>query len=69
MSNAKARAQANEALEEAAQTLKRNQGAVRRALQLVRQAQAGLVGIEVETLTQLPQGEHSGYSEDTREAA
>lgn len=67
--NAKARAQANEALEEAAQTLKRNQGAVRRALQLVRQAQAGLAGIEVETIHEDPVGGQGGYSEDARQAA
>lgn len=69
--NAKARAQADEALEEAARILKRNQNAVRSAVQLVRQAQANLVGVEVETIpsTQLSEGEQSARSEDQAAAA
>ncbi len=68
--NAKALAQAHEACEEIARSLKRQQNTVRTAVQMIRQVQANLTGIEVETLTQpLTEGEHSGNSEDTREAA
>lgn len=65
--NAKARAQADAALEEAARILKRNQNATRSALQLVRQAQAGYAGIEVETITE-SQGGQSARSEDAQAA-
>lgn len=62
--NAKARAQADEALEEAARILKRNQNAVRSAVQLVRQAQANLAGVEVETISTETPGGHGARSED-----
>jgi hypothetical protein len=44
-----ARAQADQALEQAAQALKRHQGADRKVLQAIRQAQAVLKGVRVET--------------------
>lgn len=63
--NAKARAQADAALEEAARILKRNQNATRSALQLVRQAQAGYAGIEVETIPSTETlGGHGARSEN-----
>jgi predicted transcriptional regulator len=68
--NAKALAQAHETCDEIARSLKRHQNTVREAVQKIRQVQANLAGIEVETLTQpLTEGEHSGNNEDTREAA
>lgn len=46
---ATARAQANEALEQAAQTIKRRQRQDREVLQAIRQSQAVLKGVAVDT--------------------
>ena len=49
---AEAKARAANSLDEAARALKRAIGTCRTTLQTVRQAQAEIVGIEVETITQ-----------------
>lgn len=62
MPDATAKAQAADALEQAAQALKRNIGVSRRVLQIVRQAQVGLIGIEVETHSPNQEGIVDGSS-------
>lgn len=57
---AMARAQADEALEEAAQTIKRRQAQDRKVLHAVRQAQAVLKGISIETTA--PGGHSDGIT-------
>lgn len=65
-SNATARAQAADSLDEAAKALKRTIATCRTTLQTVRQVQAQVIGIEVETIQTQPRGGHSGNaSEDT----
>lgn len=48
---AEARARAANSLDDAARALKRAIGSCRTTLQIVRQAQAEVIGIEVETIT------------------
>jgi hypothetical protein len=62
-----ARAQADQALEQAAQALKRHQGADRKVLQAIRQAQAVLKGVLVE-ITESEGGQSHGSSEIEAEA-
>jgi hypothetical protein len=64
---ATARAQAADALELAAQALKRQLGVTRKALQAVRQAQAGLLGINV-IYTETPEGSQSAPGKTEVEA-
>lgn len=63
---AKARAQAEDSLEEAIRVLKRQQSATRTAIQLLRQSQAGFKGVEVEIITEV-EGGQSVRSEDGSE--
>ena len=62
------RAQAATALDDAARGMKRAQAALRDALHVVRQTQAVLNGVEVETITQTDHGGHSVRSENRRAA-
>jgi hypothetical protein len=64
----KAQAQTVEALEQSAQSLKRNIATSRKALQAVRQAQAVLLGIQVTVHTQSPEGSHSDTSNSENRA-
>lgn len=64
----KARAQADEALEQVAQVLKRLQGTARRALQETRQVQFVLKGITIET-TESEGGHSHGSSDEIQDQA
>ena len=61
---AKAYAQAEEALEESAQALKRTIGVARKALRSVRQAQVNVVGVPVETSQPGGGTEHGSTHQD-----
>lgn len=58
--HAVAKARAANSLDEAARAIKRAQATLRTSLQVVRQAQAEVIGIEVETITD--PGGHSANS-------
>lgn len=62
--SATARAQADEALEQAAVALKRSIGASRKALQSIRQAQVNQLGVSVKT-TALGGTDHGDRHEDS----
>jgi hypothetical protein len=65
--NVTARAQTADALEQAARTLKRHIRESRELLGVVRRAQVGLIGIEVETVNTQTPGGHGGTSQNTAE--
>ncbi len=61
MASAKARAQADEALEQCVVVMKRQQAVLRRTIQSARQAQATLKGIEMDVTPQ--SGDTDGYQD------